>query len=416
MPFSSVVASKGLVEGRSGSLLGCAGEDRVLKHPEIAALTGLRGIAAYTVLLAHAIDFAFTGRFHAYVVGLAYFGMSLFFVLSGFVIYYNYADIRGLSGGYRFFVARFARLYPLYILWLVFTWTFFPDPAPNDSLFADPLAGIAALTLTQTWFNLGAVPIVFGQSWSISTEWFFYAAFPLLVLVPIRQPRRALFIFLILTFGALGVLFAYRDAATALISPFVRDQLPYSAPPWLWLTYFSPYLRIFEFMAGILACHAYLDLRARRFPHALTFCLAGIVALLVASCFATGEGWAVDMLRSFAFALFIAPALVTICATPSPVSRFLGSRLLRLLGEISYSVYALQFLVLAILPRYVPLGLTFWVAAIVVVTVLSLVTYWLYERPARLILRRVLMPARPATDVNRTGRQAWPAAPSTRET
>jgi peptidoglycan/LPS O-acetylase OafA/YrhL len=368
---------------------------RLAKAGDIPALTGLRGVAAYTVLFAHALDFAFGGRYHAYVVGLAYFGMSLFFVLSGFVIHYNYAAIRGLSGSYRFFVARFARLYPLYLLLLVFIWTFFPDPPPYDGLFVEPLAGVAALTLTQTWINVGAVPTMFGQSWSISTEWFFYAAFPFLALVPIRKPWPVLLIFLVLAFAALSVLFVARDAVTALISPFVRDQLPYSAPPWLWLTYFGPWLRLLEFIAGILACRAYLELRGRTFDLAgpvLSICLAGMAALLLVSPFAGNDGWAVDMLRSFVFAVFMAPALMAICAGPSTVARLLASRPFELMGEISYSVYALQFLVLGLLTRHVAPGPAYFLTAVVVVTGLSVATYWLYERPARLILRRVLMP------------------------
>src|SRR5476649_2564613 len=70
---------------------------------KIDVLTGFRGIAAYTVLLAHAIDISFGYLPASYVhraasdivpftSRLAYLGMSLFFVLSGFVIYYNYAD------------------------------------------------------------------------------------------------------------------------------------------------------------------------------------------------------------------------------------------------------------------------------------------------------------------------------------
>jgi peptidoglycan/LPS O-acetylase OafA/YrhL len=364
------------------------------KNGDIPALTGLRGVAAYTVLFAHAVNFAFAGRFHAYVVGFAYFGMSLLFVLSGFVIYYNYADVRGLSGRYRFFVARFSRLYPLYILLLLVTSAYFPDPPPYDSLFVDPLAGVAALTLTQTWINVGAVPVVFGQSWSISTEWFFYAAFPLLALIPIRRPWRALLAFLVVSLGALSVLFLCRDAVTTLISPFVRDQLPFSAPPWLWLTYFAPYLRILEFIAGMIACRAYFELRGRPFPLArqvLPICLIALAALIVASQFAGNDGWMADMLRSFGFAIFIAPALLAICGAPSSVSNLLASRPLWLMGEISYSVYALQFLVLALLPRYLSLGLLFFVAAVVVVTLLSIATYWLYERPARMIVRRALM-------------------------
>ena len=46
-------------------------------------------------------------------------GMELFFVLSGFVIHYNYADVGRrphLQNLARFYIARFARIYPLSFL------------------------------------------------------------------------------------------------------------------------------------------------------------------------------------------------------------------------------------------------------------------------------------------------------------
>ena len=50
-------------------------------------------------------------------------GMTLFFVLSGFVLWLNYSEelpIRdAVDGGAAFAVARFARLYPMYavVVW-----------------------------------------------------------------------------------------------------------------------------------------------------------------------------------------------------------------------------------------------------------------------------------------------------------
>jgi peptidoglycan/LPS O-acetylase OafA/YrhL len=69
---------------------------RADERARIDVLTGFRGIAAYAVLLAHAVDISFNylppAVVHFAASRLAYLGMSLFFVLSGFVIYYNYAD------------------------------------------------------------------------------------------------------------------------------------------------------------------------------------------------------------------------------------------------------------------------------------------------------------------------------------
>src|SRR5580704_4986338 len=84
------------------------------KYGRLEPLTGLRGVAACSVLIAHAFETSFNYGaapiFHPFASRLAYFGMSLFFVLSGFVIEYNYADSFAVGrlpvAAYRFFVAR----------------------------------------------------------------------------------------------------------------------------------------------------------------------------------------------------------------------------------------------------------------------------------------------------------------------
>ena len=379
---------------------------------QLPVLTGLRGVAAYAVLIAHAVDFGFGGHLHRYLVGLASFGMSLFFVLSGFVICYNYLTVLNegyVVGSYRFFVARFARLYPLYILMLAISLTRFPYAAPYDGLFASPAAGLSALTLTQSWFNFhGISGILFGQSWSISTEWFFYAFF-LFICIPvarIRRPVAGLIVFLLASVVAFITLFSHRDAATQILDYLIPDQPPLSAPPWLWFTYFSPYLRTFEFVAGVLACRAYLVLRntptnALAAGLILAACLALIVAVMMAASFVS-DGIALDMLRTFAYAPMIAPAILVLCLAPSFISRFLDTRILGLMGEISYSVYALQFFLLAELSRSGYAAVTenatmnsvfFSILAITVTSALAIPTYWLFEKPARRLLRGVMMPA-----------------------
>ena len=67
-----------------------------LMHDRLEPLTGLRAVAAYSVLIAHAISVSFLkdvpAELSQFSSRLAWFGMSLFFVLSGFVIHYNYAE------------------------------------------------------------------------------------------------------------------------------------------------------------------------------------------------------------------------------------------------------------------------------------------------------------------------------------
>src|SRR5688572_4853849 len=117
---------------------------------QLGPLTGLRGVAAYSVLLAHAAHASIPYYDDLIYQRLSAFGMSLFFVLSGFVIYYNYAESFAReslpSAGWKFFVARFARLYPLYAISIII--------APHPSIFREvPWLLVPYATLTQSWIN-----------------------------------------------------------------------------------------------------------------------------------------------------------------------------------------------------------------------------------------------------------------------
>ena len=83
------------------------------KALKINSLTGLRFCAAYMVVISHV--------FGGYSLGINDSGgasVQLFFVLSGFVMYLNYAKkINSKSINFtRFYLLRWIRLYPVYFL------------------------------------------------------------------------------------------------------------------------------------------------------------------------------------------------------------------------------------------------------------------------------------------------------------
>jgi peptidoglycan/LPS O-acetylase OafA/YrhL len=95
-------------------------------RPQIPALTGLRFFAAFFILWQHSIrwiaQFQNADVYSSFgFLGVP--GMSLFFVLSSFVRHYNYRDLFLRHGTARalceFVAARFARLYPLYLVFLL---------------------------------------------------------------------------------------------------------------------------------------------------------------------------------------------------------------------------------------------------------------------------------------------------------
>ena len=103
--------------------------------------------------------------------------MTLFFVLSGFVIHYNYgASVGSLHARavYSFAIARFARLYPLFFLCVAISVAIPRDPSPSLGTTLP-----FYLTMTHDWspqvVGSGFLGDVFAPgSWSISAEVFLY--------------------------------------------------------------------------------------------------------------------------------------------------------------------------------------------------------------------------------------------------
>jgi peptidoglycan/LPS O-acetylase OafA/YrhL len=371
------------------------------RDADIPALTGLRAVAALAVVLAHGagliLRFEPDSRTVVYWAEQASgFGMSLFFVLSGFVIHYNYRRVvtTGGLGGIAWFIwARFARLYPLFLLVLLFDVLFSKDlykwlaGVPTDIgnvIHALPYF----LTFTQSWVYVPfdrtslvyAIGVAAPLTWSISTEWFFYLCYPLFAgaVATLQRPRfiaAALFfcaaVWIALAIGVVDHVFAinewavihYGDTAgflngnpATLQDSFVR-----------WLIYFSPYFRIGEFLTGGLLCQVYVLSRTK--PVSASEHMVGNVALwagiatvpVVTYVFYQprdpGASWLGDVLsvlsNNYGFALVA--ALLIFCAAryDGVVTRALSGRAMVQLGEASYSTYLIHLPILVIAGSYI---------------------------------------------------------------
>lgn len=233
-------------------------------------LTFFRFLAALWILVFHLqsrLGFDLTGPW----LHLAYNGvyaMSFFFVLSGTVLAYGYYSLTASSGDcVRFYVARFARIYPAYaaIHLVSLPWLGISFPAAWERWLAVNLASAFGV---QAWFPPTYVGANAG-TWSISCEFFFYATFPaLLPLVrhlaqPARLARALLYVVLVI--GALGLV-DYVFAGEVAFPHY----------------YISPIMRLPEFILGMLLGAA---LRQRPADRLVTVwpVLASAVALVLAS-------------------------------------------------------------------------------------------------------------------------------------
>jgi peptidoglycan/LPS O-acetylase OafA/YrhL len=403
---------------------------RISPQP-LPALTGLRFVAAFTVAVSHAYSrlAPISGNSSilcSMVINLSGIGMPLFFVLSGFVIHYNYCEqMETKRGIYNFFVARFARLYPLYLCGISFDLlNSFSYRQVNPHLTeAIPYY----LTMIQSWlykpvgdtsliYVFGPIPQV---AWSLSTEWFFYAAYPLICL-PILAMRRlrtqilAAAIFVCFAFAVVATIVVNRETIAEVgmrafgpIAQSRQDGL------FRWLLYFSPYSRILEFILGCFMASIYIKSRGST-PNAKERAL-GLCALIIAIAwtatiyfimfglsFDPRFRWA-RFIGYFHMSCGLAPGLAVIiyCSARyrNIVVRALSQNWLVLCGEASYSLYLFHVYVIDQFGQKAPVVTDFRVGigsisrlAFCLMTCigLSLVTWRIIEVPARRWLRGAL--------------------------
>ena len=202
--------------------------------PEIISLTTLRGLFAVWVVTFHFRPDL--GHLLPWADGLAPFfrrgAMAVpgFFMLSGFVLAYNYADrFRTLrwAGVLRFLALRLARIYPVHVATLLLVALMVWGGRRIGYQLTD--AGYSAhdfvlnLVLAQTWVPEFRLTWNY-PSWSISSEWFAYLLFPFgaaWVLRGLTTPVRAVTFGLVSLAGSIALLWFWRTGPFSALLPVI---------------------------------------------------------------------------------------------------------------------------------------------------------------------------------------------------
>ena len=262
-----------------------------------------------------------------------YSGVTIFFVLSGFVLAFNYLESMrspSVRGVYNYFVARFARVYPLYLLVLFYVLVHQHALGGSiDGWWRNALA-------IQTWDpNVFHAFAFVGPAWSIGVEFFLYACFPLLIplLGRLRKPPTILL-------AAAGVAVAMLALVAAFVVSGHGDLSfadPGSAHRWLYRT---PLTRLGDFALGILAALLFIQVRNqavyRRLGRPLAIAAAIAIAGLMAWPALFLSAWSWDVAYALPAVLLIFGLAV---APAGLLARGLSLAPVVLLGEASYAFY-----------------------------------------------------------------------------
>jgi peptidoglycan/LPS O-acetylase OafA/YrhL len=331
------------------------------------ALDGLRAVAIALVIADH-----------CWIPGLngGYFGVDLFFVLSGFLITRllldEFAAHRRIDL-LKFYVRRLLRLTPPLLLLLAAYLVAAPLIWPQYGLWSHISdASLAILYLSDYGRAFWSAPLYLQHTWSLSVEEHFYLVWPFAVLLLVRLPLR---------WRIAGLVGLYLLATGWRI-------FEYQNHGWV-ATYFRADTRMGGLTCGALlaTCSGLIGRVPERAANAIGTLACGALVLCVSLGFWRAP-WSLVWLTNLA--QWSAVGLLVAASVPrSWISVVLSSPSLAGIGIISYGMYLWHYPAAAylrvVLPWYetVPVVLTFSI-------IMATASYLMVERPLQRYRRNLV--------------------------
>jgi peptidoglycan/LPS O-acetylase OafA/YrhL len=360
------------------------------RKPALPALTGLRTLLAFTIMLFHFTPGGLRWAAHPWlslypIIRIGYVFVSFFFLISGFILAYNYAD-RGRLNAPDFWMARFSRLYPVYLLTMLISipmllneWHVRPHVQFYEGVIATPL-------LLQGFFPRLAT-FWMTVTWTLSCEVALYVAFPWLI--RLRWPRSTgKLMAMFLGFWVLGLI---PHSIYIITNP---DHLPgmatrYSGGVWIETLKYTPFPYLCTFLAGLTLGHlheaAKLRVRGRMVVGCIGFAVAWFITYNVAD----------RMPYILVHGGLLTPmfaAIILGLAGPSPLARIFSVRPLVTIGASTYCLYLLHFNMFELIHKWhLPqklhvTALDPWISYVFIVLFALGVRRWV-EHPAQLVIK-----------------------------
>lgn len=268
------------------------------------------------------------------VLSHGYIGVSFFFILSGFILTHVYqSKIDGnKKENKKFYMARFARVYPLHLatFFIAIPLMFWGQEINSKGL----LLALSNATLTQSYLPIKELYFSFnGPSWSICCEVFFYLCFP----------------FLLHFFASLNKMKYYLTGvlviAIIVLPSFIDAHWHHG------LFYVNPLFRLVDFILGMVLYDIYLNLKTKKALVNFTKLEFLVIAIFVLF-FTWRDAVAETRLYSAFYWIPMLSIILVFAFQKGKISKLLSHKTAIWLGEISFGFYMLHHLVL----RYFLLG------------------------------------------------------------
>ncbi len=369
-------------------------------------LTGLRAIAAYMVFTCHYIyvyQNRLPGTLYA-MLGETHVGVTVFFVLSGFLIAHRYLDKveRSAKWLWQYMVNRVARIYPMYFLVTTFTFIcFYFAPSLMEEGQVKEVSPFSVyllnITFLRGFFNDFRFTGV-GQGWSLTVEECFYVLAPAIFLL-----RKKIKLWL------MPVLFV--SIATILLLIFKNVNFYGFFHTAFFVYYYTFFGRCIEFFIGIQIA---ITLKKRAYiAHAgwwYTFVgTLGITLCLYAYTFFKYSETDLHIvfyrtvLNNIFCAVSVGLLLYGLLTEQTALRRMLSTSIFKTLGKSSYIFYLIhlgvpfELLASIFAPSWYKMSLMF-----VILNIIAVLLYRFVEQPLNIYLRTHLSPRKDSKPLRTT--------------
>lgn len=296
----------------------------------VDSIDSLRGVAILMVILYHAHAWipglSTLPSWYMFPISLGFSGVDLFFVLSGFSLYYAWLRQEQVTGQVvirKYYWRRFWRIYPPYLIAFLVPWIPVLIAAPAEAV-KEALWHIFLLHNYSEHYFYGAN----GPLWSIAVEAQFYILFPLIVLMMKRWGIGQVIVVGIV----IGLL--YRTGVYLYFDELTYRQVPKPYLQGFWLA------RIPNFLLGIGLAYQWAnfdDTKKQNPARGLVMLGLGVATLAFTWTFIYYFRHVSMIIRELGFA--VGYTLIVYGALQGALQSFISVRWLHFSGKISYSLY-----------------------------------------------------------------------------
>lgn len=340
---------------------------------ELLPLTSLRAIAAFLVFVFHIYAYANTednsSRYlFDQIAATGFIGVSVFFVLSGFVLSLRYYDEieQGTFSWPRYLLHRFARLYPLYVVVLL-----------AHSVLTNTPPTLLNLSLLHTFFSdYWQTGIM--VAWTLTAELVFYLLFPLVIWTVQRVGTARARLVSMLGAWAFGMLLLGLALSWLSQTTGVNQQAGFLNDYNFTLNH-TAFGYMFDFVVGVFFYIVYRQVGAPNTRLANTLSVVTITAIVLSQLYlySTGNSWDKGRLMVYVVAALCGLLIWTLTCRDCLLARWLSQPSWVYAGRVSYALFLIHLTALVAWMR--PAG---WFVVYVAANVLAALLYEFVERPA----------------------------------